>query len=211
MTEPAGARGYAGFVSRTLAFLVDAVIVTVAVFGAEIGVVLVASVFGAQARDLAHAIVPVFLIALPGVLILYSTAFWALAGRTPGMALLGIRVVRTDGGPVRWGASLIRALVLVCFPVGALWSLVDRRHQAVHDKLARTAVVWVAARSAGRLQVVRTAVVAPRGDDRTGLAGQDQRGVSQGTDRRDVSGHLDEAAHGIDLRTHRAGGEGLPA
>jgi uncharacterized RDD family membrane protein YckC len=34
--------------------------------------------------------------------------------------------------------------VLAYFPIGALWCLVDRRHQAIHDKLARTAVVRTA-------------------------------------------------------------------
>jgi uncharacterized RDD family membrane protein YckC len=31
--------------------------------------------------------------------------------------------------------------VLACFPIGALWLLVDRRRQALHDKIARTVVV----------------------------------------------------------------------
>jgi uncharacterized RDD family membrane protein YckC len=33
--------------------------------------------------------------------------------------------------------------VLAYFPIGAVWALVDGRHQAIHDKLARTVVVRV--------------------------------------------------------------------
>jgi uncharacterized RDD family membrane protein YckC len=57
------------------------------------------------------------------------------------MALLGVRVVRVDGRPVGRLAALVRAVVLAYFPIGALWFLVDSRHQGLHDKLARTAVV----------------------------------------------------------------------
>lgn len=58
------------------------------------------------------------------------------------MAVLGVRVVATSGHRPSWLAALVRAVVLVYFPLGATWALVDRRHQAVHDKLARTA--WYA-------------------------------------------------------------------
>jgi uncharacterized RDD family membrane protein YckC len=38
-------------------------------------------------------------------------------------------------------------VVLGYLPVVALWMLVDRRHQGVHDKLARTVVVRTDARA----------------------------------------------------------------
>ncbi len=84
---------------------------------------------------------PVLLAGLPALLVSYDVVFWGLTGRTPGMALLGVRVTSTAGRPVSWTAALIRAVVLAYFPIGSLWSIVDRRHQAVHDKLARTVVV----------------------------------------------------------------------
>lgn len=148
----------AGFVSRTVAYVVDASLVSVVAAGAVIFVELVGSVIGAQVRDVALAVLSA--VALPTTFALYCTVFWGLAGRTPGMALLGIRVVSTRGRPVSWLSSLIRALVLAYFPIGALWSLVDRRRQAVHDKLARTLVVRIVVESAapgarGRPQVTR--------------------------------------------------------
>jgi uncharacterized RDD family membrane protein YckC len=144
MTRPER-QEYAGIVSRTAAFLVDALIVTVLATGALLVLVLVAAVVaGAPTREIARAAVPVCLIVLPTVLAVYQGVFWALAGRTPGMALFGIRVVATRGRPMSWPASLVRAVVLTCFPIGALWCLVDRRSQGLHDKLGRTTVVRTA-------------------------------------------------------------------
>lgn len=140
MTGPAR-REYAGAVSRILAFGVDAALVAAAAVAAVVVIVLIGSVIGTTAGKLARAVAPIFIIALPVLLAGYNAVFWGLAGRTPGMALLGIRVVTTRGRPVAWLSSLIRAVVLALFPIGFLWSLVDRRHQAIHDKLGRTTVV----------------------------------------------------------------------
>jgi uncharacterized RDD family membrane protein YckC len=141
MTAPAARETYAGVVSRAVAFLVDAAVVVGAALGVVAVVQLVVSVVGAEWREPARTAVASFLAAVPVLYAAYNAVFWGLAGRTPGMALLGLRVTGTTGRPVRWTSSLIRAVVLTYFPVGALWCLVDRRHQAVHDKLARTVVI----------------------------------------------------------------------
>lgn len=135
---------YAGPISRAIAYGLDTVLVAVAFTGAAVVIGMIASVIGAQAHDLVRAGVSAYVMVLPMLLALYCTAFWALAGRTPGMALLGVRVVATSGTGPSWLSALVRAVVLAYFPIGAAWALVDRRHQAVHDKLARTAVVRVA-------------------------------------------------------------------
>jgi uncharacterized RDD family membrane protein YckC len=134
-------RAYAGPVSRTLAYGIDAVTVAAVFTVAAVIMGLIASVVGTEARDLVRAAVSAYLVLLPATFAVYNAVFWLLAGRTPGMALLGLRVVTARGRPVSWLAALVRAVVLGYFPVGALWSLVDRRHQALHDKLARTVVV----------------------------------------------------------------------
>jgi len=135
---------HAGFVSRAVAYLIDALLVTAGAIGVALGTVLVASAVGGPVRDIADPAVPLALAVLPAVLAAYNWFFWGLAGRTPGMALLGIRVVTVRGGRASWFASLVRAVVLAYLPIGALWSLVDRRGQALHDKLARTMVVAAA-------------------------------------------------------------------
>jgi uncharacterized RDD family membrane protein YckC len=132
---------YAGPVSRTIAYAIDAVMVAVLFTAAATVAGLIASVIGARAHDLARAAASAYLLVLPAMLAFYSMLFWSLAGRTPGMALLGLRVVTTGSRSLSWLSAFVRAIVLAYFPIGALWALVDRRHQAVHDKLARTVVV----------------------------------------------------------------------
>jgi uncharacterized RDD family membrane protein YckC len=132
---------YAGFVSRTAAFVVDAVVVTAATTGVVGLAAAVALVVGARARAVVAAVMPTFVLTLPVLLALYGAAFCALAGRTPGMALLGLRVRTTAGRPVGWTAALARAVVLAYLPLAALWCLFDRRGQGLHDKVAGTTVV----------------------------------------------------------------------
>jgi uncharacterized RDD family membrane protein YckC len=134
-------RTYAGIVSRGAAFVVDALTVVAVALGAIAVVELIGPVVGLRAQDLGRTLVPVATVCLPVLFALYSTGFWALAGRTPGMAVLGIRGTRTGGRSMSWTSAALRAVVFAVFPIGALWCLVDRRHQAVHDKLARTLVV----------------------------------------------------------------------
>jgi uncharacterized RDD family membrane protein YckC len=140
----------AGPVSRTLAYALDALIVAVSFTGGATVAGLIASVIGSQAHDLARAAASAYLLALPAMFALYNTLFWTLAGRTPGMALLGLRVVAPGRTSPSWLSALVRGVVLAYFPIGALWALVDRRHQAVHDKLARTVVVRVPSAATAR-------------------------------------------------------------
>ena len=134
-------RRYAGLVSRAIAYLID-VLITAVVFAVGTAVTsLIASVVSARAYDLTRSVASAYLVVLPAMLALYCTLFWSLAGRTPGMALVGVRVVTTGGRPVSWPVALIRAIVLAYLPVLALWAVVDRRHQGLHDKVCRTAVI----------------------------------------------------------------------
>jgi uncharacterized RDD family membrane protein YckC len=151
----AAATRYAGPVSRAIAYVGDALIVAVTFTAGTVVFGLIASVIGAQAQDLARAITSAYLLLLPASLATYNLLFWGLAGRTPGMALVGVRVVTTRGGPVSWPAALVRAVVLAYFPVGAVWMLVDRRHQAIHDKLARTSVIRTVTPAAADAQLTR--------------------------------------------------------
>lgn len=132
---------YAGIVSRSVAYVVDALIVVFGVSGGIAVMGVVAMVAGAAARDVAQAAASAYVFFLPAVLAVYCAVFWLLAGRTPGMALLGVRVVRTDGRPLGWFGAFVRGLLLAFFPIGSLWLLVDRRHQGVQDKVVRTLVI----------------------------------------------------------------------
>jgi uncharacterized RDD family membrane protein YckC len=77
---------------------------------------------------------------------LYFFGTWALAAKSPGMAVLGLRVVRRDGSPVRPRQAALRALTL---PLGAATAgigyvgiVIGRERRALHDVLAGTTVVY---------------------------------------------------------------------
>ncbi len=83
---------------------------------------------------------------------------WAVSGRTFGMALLGIRVVRADGAVLGPRRGVVRALVfplsfLLC-GLGFLGILVQREHRALHDLIAGTAVVYAWDARAARLRIL---------------------------------------------------------
>lgn len=64
-----------------------------------------------------------------------------------GKAILGMRVVRnTDGQPVGIWWMLLRELVVkhasaICFCLGYIWVLIDKKNRAWHDKILDTYVV----------------------------------------------------------------------
>lgn len=75
----------------------------------------------------------------------YFVWFPGAESRTPGMALFGLRVLRTDGSPLgmsgavqRWGAFLLAAAV---FGLGLLWTAFSDVQRGLHDHLAGTHVV----------------------------------------------------------------------
>jgi uncharacterized RDD family membrane protein YckC len=65
---------------------------------------------------------------------------WAASGRTFGMAVLGVRVVRADGEALDPWRGAVRALVFplsfLFFGLGFLGILVQREHRALHDLIA---------------------------------------------------------------------------
>jgi uncharacterized RDD family membrane protein YckC len=58
-----------------------------------------------------------------------------LTGTTPGKRVLGLRVVRLDGGRAGFGAVLLRTLLLVLVIPAVVW---DRDTRGLHDRAART-------------------------------------------------------------------------
>jgi uncharacterized RDD family membrane protein YckC len=84
------------------------------------------------------------LIAVSGSLtaLLYLATCWALSGRTYGDQLLGIRVLRHGLRPLGWWRSLLRSLTCVLFPLGLLWTVLDRRNRSLQDLLCASTVVY---------------------------------------------------------------------
>ena len=79
------------------------------------------------------------------VLLLYFTGFWCSGGQTLPMKTWRIRLVNSNGLPVRPAQALTR--YLLCWPsfglagVGLLWALFDRDGQFLHDRIAGTQLI----------------------------------------------------------------------
>ena len=76
----------------------------------------------------------------------YMVLFWSVAGQTPGMRVMGVRVVDAHGNPPGFGRSIIRFIGLVlaiipCF-LGFLPVLIDDRRRGIQDMLAGTVVLY---------------------------------------------------------------------
>ncbi len=77
----------------------------------------------------------------------YFVIFWQTAGQTPGMRLMGVRVISGhDDGRLTAGRALVRTIglalaILPCF-LGFVPALFDRRRRALPDYLAGTVVVY---------------------------------------------------------------------
>jgi uncharacterized RDD family membrane protein YckC len=76
----------------------------------------------------------------------YFVLFWSLAGETPGMRLMALRVVGDTGEPPRLRWSLVRlvGMILAAIPFFAGYALIliDDRRRGLQDMLAGTVVVY---------------------------------------------------------------------
>lgn len=130
--------------SRALALTVDLAILAVPL----IVIGLLASIVADGADEsLSTAVILVCIVA---VVLGYPILFETLSrGRSPGKALLGLRVVRDDGGPVRFRHAFVRALLgvfvdfnpLALGAVAVIVSLCSSKGKRVGDLLAGTVVV----------------------------------------------------------------------
>ena len=151
---------YAGFVSRLMAFVIDAVIISFTIGAVTWFLSVTATVL--QLRSF----LGFSLSALPGsaefidalfgpvtasvfvafVIIAYQVFFIAFAGQTPGKALLGLRVVSMDGKRLGYGKAILRLIgyIVSGLPLylGFIWIIFDDRRQAWHDKIAGTCVIY---------------------------------------------------------------------
>jgi uncharacterized RDD family membrane protein YckC len=127
---------YAGFWARALAFLLDAVIVTVIV------VPILVLGFGVQEIPTENSWELLVFLATAAAVI----AFWRAFGATPGKIALGLKIVdAASGARPSLGRLALRFLgyFVSAFPLylGFLWAALDRRKQGWHDKIARTIVI----------------------------------------------------------------------
>jgi uncharacterized RDD family membrane protein YckC len=135
---------YAGPVSRAAAVAID-VGVVLASYSIGVGITgfLLNAIFDVSLEEGTGAVASVVLLGWAALYVAVSTA---VAGRTVGKAIVGLKVVSRDGRPVRPAAAVVRVIAFPLstslFGLGALLIVLRRDHRALHDLVARTAVVY---------------------------------------------------------------------
>lgn len=146
---------YAGAVSRFAAYAVDVVISSglfllgLAATSFAVSIVTRHTLTWHRNSPLMGAIFVVWLF-------LYFAYSWAAFGKTIGMALFGVRVVRVNGADLNTGRAIVRTLAFplsfICFGLGFIGILLQRDRRALHDLIAGTAVVYAWDARAARLR-----------------------------------------------------------
>lgn len=144
-TSPTLEGTYANVATRFAAFLVD--VITVNVLFALGGAVLerMLGMFTGRTVELANSEV-LYRLCFVAWVMLYCAYPLAMAGRTFGMAVLGLRAVAADGSNLSAGRAVLRVVVfplsMMLFGLGFLLIVLRRDHRALHDLIASSAVVY---------------------------------------------------------------------
>jgi len=126
----------AGLLERFAANIIDSFLLI-------LPIMIVGAVIGSAGHRLPMQLMKFVLLAVP---VSYHWFFWTRRdGQTPGKFALGIRVIKTDGGPISDVDAVIRAIgyhvSAMLFGLGFVWAFFDKNNQSWHDKMARTYVV----------------------------------------------------------------------
>jgi uncharacterized RDD family membrane protein YckC len=136
---------YGGFPSRAVAYVIDTLVITIST---SVGILITSATINAlfpthKPLDVSPWLYALILTWVGGA---YFVGFWTFTATTPAMWIFGLRVRRINGERVGILRAIVRYLAFglsaLCFGLGFLWVLFDRRHMAWHDKIARTLVPY---------------------------------------------------------------------
>ena len=146
---------YAGFASRFLSFVVDIIVITAVFLVVLAAIWFSAKILTGTSIAFNHGNIWVLI----GYVIwafIYFARSWGANGRTVGMALFGVQVVRSDGGDVNERKAALRTLVFplsfLFLGLGFLGIVFGDRRRALHDVLAGTTVIYSWDARAARLR-----------------------------------------------------------
>jgi len=155
---------YAGGITRLAAFALDmgasGLVYVVALAAISYGIQLVTGISVDWGN---HSLFSV--ITLAGWVFIYFAYPWATSGKSLGMAVLGLRVVRSSGALLNAKHAAIRTLALplsfLLFGLGLVGIVIGRERRALHDVIADTAVVYAWDARAARLRFMARSTETP--------------------------------------------------
>jgi uncharacterized RDD family membrane protein YckC len=157
---------YAGFASRFTAFAVDACASTVVFMLALAAISFAVNIITGKSVNWNRDETWVG-IAYLAWLFLYFAYSWAASGKTFGMALLGVRVVRSDGADAGGRRAAVRTMALplsfLILGLGFAGILLGRKRRALHDVIAGTVVIYSWDARAARLRFLSRPSTSPEG------------------------------------------------
>jgi uncharacterized RDD family membrane protein YckC len=137
------ATNHAGSVSRLLAMLIDGVFVNLSFTVAAAAATLLATLFGGSGANVSSYAIAIGSTVWLAIGALYLIAFWSLAGRTPGMSIVGIRLSERRL-PLRRAIRRVIGLGLstITFGIGFLGILFGPQRRGWADRMAHTDVLY---------------------------------------------------------------------
>jgi uncharacterized RDD family membrane protein YckC len=133
----------AGAVSRALAMAIDAVIVNLSFTALVAIATLIDNAFGGNGKGVSSVTIAVGSTAWLSLGALYLIGFWSLAGQTPGMRFVGIRLSEERLPPRRSIKRLIGfGLSVLTFGIGFLGIVFGERRRAWEDRFSNVEVVY---------------------------------------------------------------------
>jgi uncharacterized RDD family membrane protein YckC len=152
---PAQRPHFGGAVSRFVAYAVDLGVSTGVFMLALAAISFAASIVTGHSINWNRNDLPVAILYVVWEFVYFAYS-WGASGKTPGMALLGVRVVAADGTEAGPRRAVVRTLA---FPLSFLFLglgmtgiVLGRHRRALHDVIAGTAVVYAWDARAARLR-----------------------------------------------------------
>lgn len=134
---------HAGVVTRGVAFVIDAVIVNLFFTVIAGAATLLATFFGGSGQGVPRGLIAVGSLTWLIVVGAYLGGFWTLAGQTPGMRFLAIRLDERRLPPRRAFRRLVGlGLSFITFGIGFLGVVFSESRRSWADRMAHTEVVY---------------------------------------------------------------------
>lgn len=137
---------YAGPLSRLGAFVIDIAVIWIVWLLTTAGIAFIANLFFSVESTDSATLGLVGLTVLALWAFLYMSISLAIAGRTIGMGIVGVRVVDRQGAPLHGRQALVRTLIFpfsfLFFGLGFLGVFISPERRSLHDAAAGSVVVY---------------------------------------------------------------------